>query len=188
MLMVESFSSALDHKRRASLITGIKYENRVKNINHSQFADDTLLIGGASITIARQFKALLDKYMSYSGGMINHLKSCIYGWHASTQTLHNIANIFGVPCKLNWAHFNYLGMPVSIGPLKAEIWDKIIDKMKRKVQHCGSTWLNPVGRLVLLKSGLSSLPLYQFTLMQAPSTFHKKWKASSDISSGKGGK
>jgi len=101
ILMVESFSSALDHKRRVGLITGIKYENGVKNIIHSQFVDDTLLIGGASIAIARWFKALLDKYMSYSGGMINHLKSCIYDWHASTQTLHNIANIIKVPCKLN---------------------------------------------------------------------------------------
>jgi len=52
ILMAESFSSALDHKRQAGLITGIKYEDGVKNINHSQFADDTLLIGGAYVTIA----------------------------------------------------------------------------------------------------------------------------------------
>lgn len=134
ILMAKSFSSALDHKRWAGLITGIKFENGVKNINHSQFADDTVLIGGESIAIAHHFKALLDNYMNYSWGMINHRKSCIYSWHASNQTLRNIANIFGVPWKLNWDHFNYLGMPVSIGPLKYEIWDTILDKMKRKVQ------------------------------------------------------
>jgi len=65
-------------------------------------------------------------------------------------------------------------MPVSAGPLKDEVWDTIIDKMKRKVQQWGSTWLNPIGRLFLLKTGLSSLPLYQFTLLQAPATFHHK--------------
>lgn len=112
--------------------------------------------------------------MNYLGGMINHLRSCIYGWNTTAQNLHNIANIFGVPCKLDWEHFTYLGMPVSIGPLKAEVWDTIIDKTKRKVQQWGSTWLNPAGCLVLLKSGLSSLPLYQFTLMQAPAIFHNK--------------
>ena len=143
ILMVESFSCALDHKRRADLITSIKYEYGIKNINHSQFANDTLLIGGASTIIAQRFKALLDKYMRYSGGMINHLKSCIYGWHASAQTLHNIANIFGVPCKLNWGHFNYSGMLVSKGPTRDEIWDATLDKLKRKVQQWGSTWLNP---------------------------------------------
>jgi len=103
--------------------------------------------------------------MSYSGGMVNQLKSCIYGSNTSAQVLPNIAYTFGVPCKLDWEHFTYLGMPVSIGPLKAEVWDTIIDKMKRKVQQWGSTWLNPVGRLILLKSSLSSLPLYQFRLL-----------------------
>jgi hypothetical protein len=29
-----------------------------RRINHSQFVDDTLLIGGASITIAKRFKTL----------------------------------------------------------------------------------------------------------------------------------
>jgi len=44
--MAESFSFALDHKRQSGLITGIKFEDGIKNINHSQFADDTLLLGG----------------------------------------------------------------------------------------------------------------------------------------------
>jgi len=52
-MMAESFSKALDFKRRFGLITGIKFGNGVKNINHSQFADDTLLLGGASMIIAR---------------------------------------------------------------------------------------------------------------------------------------
>ena len=160
ILMAESFSRALDHKRRTGLITGIKFGNGVKNINHSQFADDTLLMGGASNIIARRFKTLLDRYMCYSGGMINFLKSCIYGWNTTAHTLQSIASIFGVPCKLDWGHFTYLGMPVSVGSLKAKVWDTIIDKMKRKVQHWGSLWLNPAGHLILLKSSLSSLPLY----------------------------
>eukprot|EP00253_Pinus_taeda_P036249 PITA_36249 len=174
ILKVESFSCTLDHKQQAGLITRIKFEDGVKNINHSQFADDTMLIGGASAIIARRFKTILDKFMRYYGGMINHLKSCIYGWNASAQTLQNISNIFGVSCKLNWDHFNYLGMPVSMGHARAEIWETTLDKLKRKVQKWGSTWLNPAGRLVLLKSGLSSLPLYQFSLVQVPASFHHK--------------
>eukprot|EP00253_Pinus_taeda_P017503 PITA_17503 len=71
ILMAESFSKALDFNRRVGLITSIKDGNGVKNINHSQFADDTLLIGGASNIIARRFKDLLEKYMRYSGGMVN---------------------------------------------------------------------------------------------------------------------
>jgi len=111
----------------------------VKNINHSQFADDTLLLGGATTIIAHRFKTLLDKFMRYSGGQINNLKSCIYGWNATAHTLQSIASIFGVPCKLNWSHFSYLGMPVSIGKTRTDIWETILDKMKRKIQKWGTS-------------------------------------------------
>lgn len=80
ILMAESFSKALDFNRMVGLITGIKFGNGVKNINHSQFADDTLLIGGSSITIARRFKTLLDKFMNYSGGLVNQKKKRLYLW------------------------------------------------------------------------------------------------------------
>jgi len=140
ILMAESLSQTLDCNRRIGLITGIKIEQGTKNINHSQFADDTLLIGGASITIARRFKKILDQFMDYSGGKVNQIKSCIYGWNTPNHTIHSIASIFGVSCKLVWNHFSYLGMPVSLGPLKADTWNEILDKIKRKVQNgapCG---------------------------------------------------
>jgi len=94
--MVESFSKVLDFNQRVGLITGIKFGNGVKNINHSQFSDDTLLIGGESTTIARRFKSVLDKYMRFSGGLVNQLKSYIYSWNTAAQVLHNIADTFGV--------------------------------------------------------------------------------------------
>lgn len=188
ILMAESFSQALDHNRRIGLITGIKIEQGAKSINHSQFADDTLLIGGASTTIARRFKKLLDQFMDYSRGKVNQAKSCIYGWNTTNHIIHNIASIFGVPSKLTWNHFSYLGMPVSLGPLKADTWNEIIDKIERKVQQWGTMWLNPAGRLVLLKSGITSLPLYRFSLYHAAAIFHQKWKEFLDTFSGKEGR
>lgn len=174
ILMAESLSKALDYNRRAGLITGIKFAHGTKNINHSQFADDTLLMGGASTIIARRFKRILDQFMECSGGKISQDKSCIYGWNVSAHKIQSIANILEVSYKLEWTHFTYLGMPVSKGPLKTETWNTILDKIKRKIQQWGTMWLNPAGRLVLLKSGLISLPIYRFTLLQAPMNFHHK--------------
>eukprot|EP00253_Pinus_taeda_P014530 PITA_14530 len=173
-LMAESFSQALDFNRRVGLITGIKIDQGAKNINHSQFADDTLLIGGASTTIARRFKNLLDQFMDYLGGKVNQTKSCIYGWNTTNHTIHGIASIFGVHSRLIWNHFSYLGMPVSLGTLKADTWNKILDKIERKVQQWGTMWLNPAGRIILLKSGIASLPIYHFSLYHAPTVFHQK--------------
>lgn len=133
ILMAESFTRALEHNRRVGLITGIKFSNGVKNMNYSQFVDDTLLMGGSTSIIAKRFKTLLDKFMHYSGGQIKYHKSYIYGWNATMNTIHSIAQIFGVFYKWNWTHFNYLGMPVSSGQLKPEVWSITIDKMKKKV-------------------------------------------------------
>eukprot|EP00253_Pinus_taeda_P026540 PITA_26540 len=129
ILMAESLSKALDSNRRTGMITGIQIEQGAKNINHSQFADDTLLMGGASITIARRFKKILDQFMEYSGGKVNQVKSCIYGWSVSNLTIHSIASELGVSYKLNWSHFTYLGILVSVGPLKADTWNEILDKI-----------------------------------------------------------
>ena len=43
----------------------------VKDINHAQFVDDTLLLGGASIILAGLFKRELAIYKEVSGSKIN---------------------------------------------------------------------------------------------------------------------
>jgi hypothetical protein len=47
----------------------------VKDINHAQFADDTLLLGGASVLSARNFKQELDRYKEVSGSKTNYKKA-----------------------------------------------------------------------------------------------------------------
>jgi hypothetical protein len=48
-------------------INGHRNCKRVKYINHAQFVDDTLLLGGASTIIARKFKQQLDLYKEALG-------------------------------------------------------------------------------------------------------------------------
>ena len=48
--------------------------------------------------------------------------------------------------------------------------------MRNKIQAWGMIWLNQAGRITLIKSILSALPLYQFSLIVAPASIHKKIK------------
>jgi len=66
--MAEAFSRKLEQAHQAKNIPSIKITLRDKRINHSQFADDTLLLGGASTIIARRFKVILDEFMTALGG------------------------------------------------------------------------------------------------------------------------
>ena len=49
-------------------------------------------------------------------------------------------------------------------------WNPIIDKLKAKIQKWGVGWLTLAGKLVLLKSVLSSIPIYQSSILLAPTT------------------
>ena len=50
-MMVESLSECLEQVRITSQLLGIKYMEGIISINHSQFVDDTILLGGASSTM-----------------------------------------------------------------------------------------------------------------------------------------
>ena len=54
-------SFQLEHARLEQELPGLRLARGVKDINHSQFADDTILMGGASQIIARRFKTELTR-------------------------------------------------------------------------------------------------------------------------------
>ena len=85
---------------------------RVKNINHAQFADDTILLGGASVFMANQFKKELDLYNQISGSRINPQKSKVYSWNCSGKELGDIARLMGMEAVHDWDSFSYLGAPI----------------------------------------------------------------------------
>jgi len=60
IIMVENVSKNLEMTRDTSLLPGLRITRNVKKINHSQFASDTLLLGGEIKITSSQFKEALD--------------------------------------------------------------------------------------------------------------------------------
>jgi len=44
----------------------------------------------------------------------------------------------------------------------------VIEKIQRKISFLGGRWINKAGKLILLNSVLSALPIYQFSALLAP--------------------
>eukprot|EP00253_Pinus_taeda_P003539 PITA_03539 len=173
ILMAETLSLQLEHKRRTKEITGIDIVRGAKGINHSLFADDTLLIGGASSLMARRFKEVLDTFLQASGGKLNNSKCMIYTWNVPRHITQRISRIMEIPAQGNWSSFKYLGLPLAKENVKSQIWTKSIENMRSKLQSWGMHWLNLAGRSILIKSVLSALPIYQFAITLAPASTHK---------------
>jgi len=173
IIMVETLSIHLEKLRKQKEITGIGIERGTKEINHSLFVDDTLLIGGASSLMAKRFKKVLDAFLAASGGMLNNKKCKIYTWNVPDQIRQRISLILDIPVQRNWSYFSYLGLPLAKETGKAEIWAKHIEKMRGLLQSWGVSWLNLAGRSTLIKAVLSALPIYQYAVTLAPASTHK---------------
>ena len=81
ILMAETLSRKLIADKEAGFILGIRIALGVDPINHALFADDSLLLGGASLNIAWTFSDTLLKYCLSLGVLINKAKSVVYGWN-----------------------------------------------------------------------------------------------------------
>jgi hypothetical protein len=156
---------------------GLRIAQGVKDINHAQFADDTLLLGGASPIIAKKFKEELDAYAAASGSEINQTKSNIYGWNITPNEMLRITRVLGMEGHTNWEAFKYLGVPIFKSAPRASHWSHLAEKLKNKFTSWGANWLNLAGKAVLIKAVVSSIPIYQCSLLLAPATVIQKIEA-----------
>ncbi|XP_039050056.1 uncharacterized protein LOC120191133 [Hibiscus syriacus] len=63
---------------------------------------------------------------------------------------------------------DYLGIPLSADPRRVATWDPVIEKCKVKLASWKSRALSFAGRVVLINSVLSTLPLYYMSIFSAP--------------------
>ena len=96
-------------------LRGLKIARGVKNANHSQFANDTILLGGASVIIAKRFKEVISTFLKASDGKVNASKTKIYGWNCPARTMATIAWMLGYEATTNWNSFRYCNVLFQLG-------------------------------------------------------------------------
>ncbi|CAN1256031.1 Putative ribonuclease H protein At1g65750 [Linum perenne] len=86
-----------------------------------------------------------------------------------------LASIFG--CQLESLPTTYLGLPLGSRAKTKEIWGPVIETFRNRLQGWKARLLSLGGRLVLLKSVLSNLPIYFLSILKAPSSVISKLEA-----------
>jgi hypothetical protein len=69
-------------------------ERGVKSLKHSQFAKDTILLGGSSTIVGTQFKKFLDLFLKVYGVLVNNNKCQIYAYNFYNLTSRIISKVF----------------------------------------------------------------------------------------------
>ncbi|CAN1732048.1 Putative ribonuclease H protein At1g65750 [Linum perenne] len=141
--------------------------NAGEHVNHIFYADDSLVFCEASASQVRFLAAILICFECISGLKINFHKSAMYSVGKVPDAAH-LASIFGCPIASFPSY--YLGLPFGSRGFSSKLWDPVISSMERRLQSWKARFLSFGGRLVLIKSVLSSLPVYYLSLFKAPSS------------------
>ena len=134
-------------------------------ISHLLFADDTILFCDTSREQLLSIRLVLSCFQVFTGLKINVGKSEIVPIE-EVNNLDALANI--LQCRVGSLPMKYLGMPLGSSFKTTSIWNPILEKMEKKLSGWKRLYLSKGGKLMLLKSTLSSLPTYFLSLFTIP--------------------
>ena len=168
LLIIEVLSRLLKKTEESNLIRGF-HVGAVKSvdvhISHLLFADNTILFCDASREQMLFRRLALSCFQSFTGLKVNVGKSEIVPV-GEVNNLDALANI--LHCRVGSLPMKYLGMPLGTSFKTASIWNPILEKMEKQLSGWKRLYLSKGGRLMLLKSTLSSLPMYFLSLFTIP--------------------
>jgi hypothetical protein len=71
-------------------------------------------------------------------------------------------------CRSDTIPFKFFGIPVGANPRRRATWKPIVEIMEKRLSTWSSCHLSYGGRITLINSVLTSLPLYFFSFFKAP--------------------
>ncbi|CAJ2662016.1 unnamed protein product [Trifolium pratense] len=168
LLAAEGLNVLMDAMVARNLFQGYSFgEQGMVSVSHLQFADDTLLLGVKSWANVRALRAVLVLFETMSGLKVNFNKSMLVGVNISDSWLGEAASV--LCCKVGKIPFLYLGLQIEGDPRRLSFWDPVLHRIKNRLSGWKSRFLSFGGRLVLLRSVLTSLPVYALSFFKAPS-------------------
>ena len=166
---MEVLSRLLKKTKESNLIRGFHVGdvNAVGvRISYLLFAGDTILFCDASREQLLSIRLVLSCFQAFTGLKINIGKSEIIPV-GEVNNIVALANI--LQCRVGRLPMKYLGMPLGTSFKSAAIWNPILKKMEKKLSRWKRLYLSKGGRLMLIKSTLSSLPTYFLSLYYSQS-------------------
>jgi hypothetical protein len=137
-----------------------------------QYADDTMVFLDHNLEHARNIKLLLTVFEQMSGLKINFHKSELFCYGLAKEYELQYSHLFS--CGIGTLPFKYLGIPMIHRRLRNSDWQGVIDRFEKRLSTWKAKFLSSGGRLVLLNSVLSSLPIFMMSFFELPVGVLKK--------------
>jgi hypothetical protein len=165
-IAVQGLSCMLQRGCNLGLIEGVSIGQAGLALSHLQFADDTLIFSSAFLESMQNVKRILLCFELMSGLKVNFSKSSIFGVGIEDHMCDYTAQT--LRCKQGHLPFKYLGLPIGANSCRSLMWNPIIHNISSRLAPWKGKLLLIGGRLCLIKSVLSNLPIYFLSLFPMP--------------------
>ncbi|KAJ4755660.1 RNA-directed DNA polymerase (reverse transcriptase)-related family protein [Rhynchospora pubera] len=165
-IMVTDVLSRMCQAAAASIPFNIS--NRVCSPFHVlQYADDTLVFSTVKGQAVHSLKCLLTVFSLCSGLNLNLSKSSFVPFNLSPSQIALASSI--LQCEVAQLPLSYLGLPLTATRPTKEIYQQLIEKLENKLAGWKSKLLSRAGRLTLVSSVLTSVPIFFMSAFMLPS-------------------
>jgi len=147
-------------------VTGLLEDFRQRGIVALQYADDTILFSKAEESVLENLKCILMWYEQISGMRINFHKSEMIPINLGDHEVHSLAHILS--CPVGKFPIKYLGIPLHFDALTRDDIQPLVDKIMNKIAGWRGKLMSLAARVVLIKSCLSSIPVYLLSFIKFP--------------------
>ena len=135
------------------------------NISHLLFVDDTIVFCEATKEHLTYLSWILFWFKVASGLRINLAKSEIFPV-GEVEEIEEMA--VELRCRVGSLPSSYLGLPLGAHHKALSMWDGVEERMRRRLALWKRQYISKGGRIALIKSMLSSMPLYQLSFFRMP--------------------
>nr|GEX59146.1 RNA-directed DNA polymerase, eukaryota [Tanacetum cinerariifolium] len=165
ILIMESLHLSFKKVMNAGLFTGIPLDNSL-TISHLFYADDTIFVGNWDASNLKIILKVLKCFHMASGLKININKSKLMGYDVHSDEVETAARYIG--CAAFVAPFSHLRVKVGGRMERINSRDDVVSKVTSWLSKWKLIMLSIEGRLTLIKSVLTSIPLYQISSFKIP--------------------
>lgn len=140
---------------------------RVTAITHLLFTYDMLIFSNGRLRSLQNLMELLKMYELSSGQQINLQKSSYFASkHICSRRRLRIQHVPG--CQARAFPITYLGAPLFKDRAKQSYFEEISNKTISKIEGWYNQYLSFAGKITLIKSVLSSIPIHILSCMVVP--------------------
>ncbi|GKU98552.1 hypothetical protein SLEP1_g11544 [Rubroshorea leprosula] len=166
LIVAEGLNGLVSEAVRKGKLEGVEVGNKSFRISHLQYADDTILFGKATKENVWELKGILRAYELVSGLKINFNKSQLVGIGVEDAWLNKMSWVLS--CKIGVLPIKYLGITVGGSSKRTAFWKPLIEIFERKLASWRGRYLSLGGRITLINSVLSSLPVFWMSMYMIP--------------------